>query len=313
MGVVRKSDYQSSRFDPTGEVDLENPAAVGTAIKSILDALYGDGYDSALLTREIDAVVRAYRGDYPGLLRCDTLYHDLRHALETGLTTARLIEAQAGPLPAGSAGRIDGSRALLAVLLALFHDIGLLRRDTEAKSKGAVFTPVHEERGVEFMRRHLAQTSLAALGGKAELIMLTKLIFKPPDTWSAPDRNLANIVAAADLISQLADCCYLEKCWSFLFMEFATFGVADTPESTYPDRPTLMIKTHEFYSTLVVPRLEQDLFSVHRLMDAYYSGDDPYQKSIQRNLSYLEAVLSLQDFTRLRRRPRPYIGDPQTV
>jgi hypothetical protein len=310
MGCVRKLDHQLSRFDPTGEVDLENPAAVETAIRSILDRLYVEHYDSALLKQGIEILVLAYRGRYPGFLRCDTLYHDLRHALETGLTMARLVDAHAKSLPAGSADNIDGRHALLGVLLALFHDVGLLRRDTEAQSWGAVFTPIHEERGVEFMRRHLEGTSLASLSGKAELIMPTKLSFKIPDTWSAQDRMLAGMVASADLLSQMADCCYLEKCWHFLFLEFTAFGRAGTPDSAYPDRETLMIKTYEFYSELVLPRLEREFCGIYRLMDAYYSGSDPYQKSIQRNLGYLEAILTLQDFSRLRRHPRPYIGAP---
>jgi hypothetical protein len=309
---MRKAAYQLARFDPTGEVNLENPVDVEMAILSILDRLYGDDYDPALLKQAIDVLVRSFQGRYPGILRCDTLYHDLRHALETGLTTARLIEAHAKSRPPGSADSIDGRHAVLGVLLALFHDFGLMRRETEAQSSGAAFTPVHEERGVEFMQHHLSGTSLASLSGQAELIMATKLIFEIPDSWSALNRTLANMVASADMISQLADCCYLEKCWSFLFLEFSAFGLAGTPDSAYPDRETLMIGTYQFYSELVVPRLEQDLCGVYRLMDAYYSGDDPYQKSIQRNLSYLDAVLSLQDFTRLRRRPRPYIGDPST-
>lgn len=280
------------------------------AIKSILDRLYGERYDSALLKQEIEVLVQAYRGRYPGILRCDTLYHDLRHALETGLTMARLVDAHAKSLPSGSVDNIDGRHALLGVLLALFHDFGLLRRDTEAQSWGAVFTPIHEERGVEFMRRHLSGTSLASLAEKAELIMPTKLIFNMPDTWSPPDRKLASMVASADLLSQLADCCYLEKCWNFLFLEFTAFGLAGTPDSAYPDRETLMIKTYGFYSNLVLPRLEQEFSGVYRLMDAYYSGSDPYRHSIQRNLAYLDAILTLQDFSRLRRRPQPYIGEP---
>jgi hypothetical protein len=307
---VRKLDYQLSRFDPTGEVDLENPVAVEMAITSILHRLYGDSYDSALLKQGIESLVQAYRGHYPGILRCDTLYHDLRHALETGLTTARLIDAHATSLPSGSVDNIDVGQALLGVLLALFHDVGLLRRETEAQSWGAVFTPIHEERGVEFMRRHLSETTLASLAEKAVLIMPTKLIFKIPGAWSPADRRLASMVASADLLSQLADCCYLEKCWNFLFLEFTAFGVAGTPDSTYPDRETLMIKTYEFYSKLVLPRLEQEFCGVYRLMDAYYSDSDPYQQSIQRNLGYLDAILTLQDFSRLRRRPRPYVGEP---
>jgi hypothetical protein len=307
---VRKLDHQLSRFDPTGEVDLENPVAVEMATKSILDRLYGESYDSALLTQGIEVLVQAYRGRYPGLLRCDTLYHDLRHALETGLTMARLLDAHAKSLTSGSVNNIDGRHALLGVLLALFHDVGLLRRETEAQLWGAVFTPIHEERGVEFMRRHLSETTLASLAENAELIMPTKLIFKIPDTWSPLDHKLASMVASADLLSQLADCCYLEKCWNFLFLEFSAFGLAGTPDSTYPDRETLMVKTSSFYYKVVLPRLEEEFRGVHHLMDAYYSGSNPYQESIQRNLGFLEDILSSHDFSRLRRRPRPFVGAP---
>lgn len=307
---MRKRDYQLSRFDPTGEVDLENPVAVESAVKSILDRLYGESYDSALLSEGVEVLVQVYRGRYPGLLRCDTLYHDLRHALETGLTMARLLDAHAKSRTSDGVENIDGRHALLGVLLALFHDVGLLRRETEAKSWGAVFTPIHEERGVEFMRRHLSETTLAPLAGKAECIMPTKLMFKIPDTWSPLDRKLASMLASADLLSQLADCCYLEKCWNFLFLEFSAFGLAGTPDSAYPDRETLMAKTTGFYSKLVLTRLEQELCGVHRLMDSYYAGINPYQEAIQRNFGYLADILSSRDFSRLRRRPRPFVGGP---
>jgi hypothetical protein len=307
---MRKRDYQLSRFDPTGEVDLESPVAVAMATKSILDRLYGESYDSALLRQAIEILVRVYRGRYPGLLRCDTLYHDLRHALETGLTMARLLDAHAKSLTSGGVEKIDGRHALLGVLLALFHDVGLLRRETEAQSAGAMFTPIHEERGVDFMRRYLSKTSLAPLAEKAECIMPTKLVYSIPDTWPSLDRKLASMVASADLLSQLADCCYLEKCWNFLFLEFSACGLAGTPESTYPDRETLMAKTTTFYSNLVLTRLNHEFRGVHRLMDSYYSGVNPYQEAIQLNLDYLADILATRDFSRLRRRPRPYVGGP---
>ena len=310
---MTKRDYRSSRFDPTGEVDLENPVAVESAIKSILDRRYGDGYDSALLKQGIEALVQIYRGRYPGLLRCDTFYHDLRHALETGLTMARLLDAHACSPSSSGVDRIDGWHALLGVLLALFHDVGLLRRETEAQSWGAMFTPVHEERGVEFLRRHLSETTLAPLAGKAKVIMPTKLNFKMPDNWSPLDRKLASMVASADVLSQLADRCYLEKCWNFLFLEFSAFGLAGTPDSEYPDRETLMAKTSGFYSKRVLARLEEEFCGVYRLLDSYYSGSNPYEGAIQRNFGYLAKILSSRDFSRLRRRPRPFLGDPLTL
>ncbi|MEJ1958427.1 MAG: hypothetical protein WDM70_02340 [Nitrosomonadales bacterium] len=88
-------------MDPTGEVCVADPAMVEKAIKGILVPLYGNKFDLKLFSTAINDLVKAYRGDYPGLLRCDTLYHDLRHALETGLTTARLLDGYAKSLTLG--------------------------------------------------------------------------------------------------------------------------------------------------------------------------------------------------------------------
>jgi HD superfamily phosphodiesterase len=296
-------------MDPSGEVDLEDLEAVKAAICSTLDRVYGLDYDAALLREAVDALGDAYRGEAFGFLRSDTPYHDLRHVLETGLTMARLIEAQASVKAPAAAGGLDSGMALLGVLLALFHDIGLLRRADEAHLAGATLTPIHEERGVEFLQNYLARTELAALAEKSELIMPTKLTYSIPVGWSAQDRLLASLVASADLISQMADRCYLEKCWHFLFNEFCTFGVAGTPDSPYPDRETLMIKSPRFFADVVTPRLDQEFGGVRRLLDTYYSGADPYQKCIQANVGYLENLLSVNDFSRLRRRPTPFVGD----
>ena len=300
---------QLSQRDPTGEVDLENPPAVLAAIKAILDGLYGDAYRYELIAQAVDDVVAAFRGAYPGLLRCDTLYHDLRHALETGLTMARLLDGHAQSLPPDSAEKIDGEHAVLGLLLAFFHDIGLLRRVGEDHLWGAVLTPIHEERGVEFMRPYLAPTALAPLADKAELIMATKLVFRIPATWPAPDRLLASLVATADLMSQLADRCYLEKCRDFLFLEFSAIGLAGAENTPYPDRETLLAKTPGFHSGLIRQRLDEEFSGVHKLLGTHFKGANPYEAAIQRNLSYLAAALAEQDLTRLRRRPRTFVDE----
>ena len=209
------------------------------------------------------------------------------------------------------AGPADGDHALLAVLLALFHDVGMLRRDDEDHLWGAVLTPIHEERGVEFMRDYLAQTALEPLAGKAELIMATKLVFAMPAAWPAPDRRLASLVASADLLSQIADRCYLEKCRDFLFLEFSAIGLAGTAGTPYPDRETLLAKTPNFYSGLILQRLDGEFAGLHRLMWRHFDGSNPYEAAIQRNLDYLNEILVAQDFTRLRRRPQPFIDKQQ--
>lgn len=299
-----------AQYDPTGSVNLESPRAVEAAIRAILDGLPGCCPDPGLLTRAIDDLISAYRGSYPGLLRCDTLYHDLRHALETGLTMARLLDGEArmgGAAGTDSEPRIDRSYALLGIILALYHDIGLLRRTAEAEIWGASLTPVHEERGVEFLRDYLAGTSLAGLADKAELIMPTKLIYKIPADWPALHRKLGSMIATADLLSQMSDRYYIEKCRDFLFLEFSAIGLAGTADTPYPDRETLLQKTPGFYTGFIAKRLDEDFGNVRRFINRHFDGGSPYDDAIERNLAYLGNILATQDFAQLRRHPKVFV------
>lgn len=308
---VRQTERRSN-FDPTGGVDLEDLNAVERAVRAILDRRYAGRYDAALLRKAMDDVVRAYRGEYPGLLRCDALYHDLRHSLETALTTARLIDGYAAHHAQDDcAADIDADHALLAILLALFHDIGLLRRDAEADLWGPSLTPIHEERGVEFMYAYLPGTTLAPLIGESKLIMATKLVFMFPESWTAEERRLAGMVATADLVSQLSDRCYLEKCRDFLFLEFSAFGLAGKPDSPYPDSRTLLEKTPAFIEGYLHKRMDVDFQGVRRYLRAHMTGADPWEEAIQRNLGYLKTLLENKDLDRLRRNPTRYIGEQQ--
>jgi len=304
MDATNRRGDQPKRWDPTGEVDLEDPCAIEKAIRAIFDRLYGDAYDALLLANAIQDIVAAYRGSYPGLLRCDTLYHDLRHALETGLTTARLLDGHA---KAADVEPIDAPHALLCVLLALFHDIGLLRRETEAHVWGPALIPTHEERGVEFMQRYLSWTSLAPLAHQSRLILATKLAYKMTDAWTPFERRLAGMVATADLLSQCSDRCYLEKCRDFLFVEFTAVGLAGAADSLYPDPETLLAKTPGFFAGIFRQRLDEEFGGVYRLLDLHTGQGNPWQESIQRSLEFLEVILPTRDLSRLRRQPQTFV------
>ncbi len=294
-------------FDPTLTVDLQNPRAVLAAVDAILRKRFGSGYGLPLLEQAILDLARAFRGEYPGLLRCDTYYHDLRHALDSGLAMARLLDGQAATTRPEAPERIDAEHALLGVLLALYHDIGLLRRGDEAHLQGAQLTPVHEARGVEFMRDYLGRTSLAHLAEKAELIMVTRLIWHMPPEISSLDRAISCLLGTADIMSQLADRCYLEKCRDFLYIEFSAIGLAGSPDLTYPDPETLLKNTPNFYTDLLSRRIHDEYADADRYMGIHFGGECPYQASIKRNIGFLEGLLANEDLSRLRRLPQRVI------
>ena len=296
-------------FDPTRTVDLKDPGAVLTAIDTLMQRRFGLGYGRPLLEQALGDLVQAFRGEYPGLLRCDTHYHDLRHALDSGLAMARLLDGQAAYTRPEMPEHIDGEHALLGLLLALFHDIGLLRRSDEAHMQGAQLTPIHEARGVEFMRDYLGRTALAHLADKAELIMVTRLVWHMPADIPPLERAISCLLGTADIMSQLADRCYLEKCRDFLFVEFSAIGLAGSPGLPYPDPETLLKNTPGFYTGLLRERIHSEYADADRYMKIHFGGECPYEASIKRNFSFLEELLASEQFSRLQRLPQRVI-DP---
>ena len=271
-------------LDVTQTVDLQSPQAVLAAIDALLHGCYGADYGRPLLERAMSDLVAAFCGDYPGLLRCDTHYHDLRHAMDSGLAMARLIRGLCVSLPVEDSKYLDREHALLGVLLALYHDIGLLRRAEEAQMQGAQLTPVHEARGVVFMRDYLGRTVLSQLAHKSELIMVTRLLSHLPAQMCVRDRTLASLLGTADIYAQLADRAYLEKCRDFLFAEFTTFGLAGTPDSAYPTARVLLEKTPAFYTGLLRPRIDTEYDGAARYLSVNPDGRCPYAEAIARNL-----------------------------
>jgi len=292
--------------DPTQTVDLQSPQAVLQAIDGILRRRYGPDYGFPVLEQAVADLTRAFRGDYPGLLRCDTHYHDLRHALDAGLAMARLIDGHCQSVAVDDAERLDAEHALLGLLLTLYHDIGLLRRPDEADLEGASLTPIHERRGVHFMETYLRQTPLAHRAKQSELIMITRLDYKMRPEWQGPNRTIARLMGAADLMSQLSDRCYLEKCRDFLFIEFSAIGLTG-PGNPYPDQQTLLRKTPAFYTGLLRRRLHDEYDDSDRYMAAHFGGECPYTTAIERNFGYLQGLLDSEDFGQLRRTPQRVI------
>lgn len=301
------------QFDVVG-TPVDSPSEVCARVFSVLDARWTGQVDEAFLIRVFGDVTDAFFGEYPGLLACDMTYHDLRHTLECALVMARLLDgymrSRTGDDPASPP--ITADEATFGICLALFHDIGLLRHPDEAQLAGPQLMPIHEERGVEFSRRYLAGTPLAHLAEQSEIILITKF-GRPGQVLFAPQpglqRVLAEALGTADLLSQMSDRCYLEKCRDFLFNEFVEAGMDrvsnDHGEVTvlYPDSHELLRRTPGFVREFVSRRLEAELGSAHEWLAAYFDGENPYVLAVEKNIEFLIKILDSNDIEALKRRP----------
>ena len=294
--------------DVSNHVNVEDPLHVGASVIGLFSARY-PGVDLTALSHAFADTHALFSGAYPGYLQCDTLYHDLRHTLDVSLAMARLVEGH--DRIHGESERLGARRAMLGVIIALLHDAGYLRRSSEQEvGNGAVFTKVHVSRSSEFLARYLPTIGFDAEAGlAARLVHFTgyELELDEIDVTDPKDRLLGYMIGTADLIAQMSDRSYLEKCRDFLYKEFVWGGIAsekllDGREVVnYRSAEDLIRKTPDYYQHVARKRIDHKLGSVDRYAAAHFDGTDPYQSAIAHTMVFLRHILDNDDLTRLRR------------
>jgi len=307
--MIDRMHGRASQHDVTNSIDVEQPATVCEEVRRILSARYPE-YSFDRLPRIFGDVADLFQGRWAGYRACDTPYHDLRHTLDVTLALARLIDGHDGTHT--DAEQLGPERALLGIVTALFHDSGYIveERDT-AHRYGAEYTLIHVSRSADLLSRYLPRIGLAAHIEVASEIVHYTGYERPFDTIKLRDRRdqlLGFILGTADLIAQMSDRAYLEKCRDFLFEEFVHAGIAHEalPDGRIRinyDSPTdLLFKTREFFQQVALPRLDQSFEGVYRFAGAHFAGSNHYIDEIALNCAYLSEVIDTRDVGLLRRR-----------
>jgi hypothetical protein len=297
-------------YDVTRNVRTTDPVAVMREVERIFLGLYSES-STQVLDQAFADVTRLFSGEYQGFHACDTAYHDIQHTLDVTLAMARLID---GYERARTKGMESFSAELfqLGVITALCHDIGYLReeQDTQAQN-GAEYTLTHVSRGAKFLRNYLPKLGLGRLGDVAASLIHFTGYEIPVSKIPVPDakfRVLGNLLGSADIIAQMSDRCYLEKCRDRLYPEFLAAGIArkrDTDgreQVVYASGDDLVLKTPGFYRG-ANKRLEDDLAGSHKLAEYHFGGQNLYLDELAKNIRFAQEVSDEGDTSALRRVP----------
>jgi hypothetical protein len=308
-------------LDTTRSVSVSEPLETAAAIDDILAGCFGaDAFDRELVRASFALAGDLFAGEHPGYLACDMPYHDLRHSLDTALTMARLIDGyQRQPNAAREA--LSPEYGVLGVVLALLHDSGFIRTTSEHALCGPQLMADHESRGVDLARTYLAATSLREHADLAPLVLATQHSARFGQLFDGRDATivaLGRMLGSADLLSQIADHSYLERCYYHLYPEFVLSGydrvrAAGQERVIYRDAFDLLCKTPSFYRDVVTKRLGEDFGGIAACMSIHFVGSDPYADAIRANLERCAIIAADGDTRQLGPEPTTTTRHPAAI
>jgi len=296
---VLRNDYDITTSIPTTQA-----SAVGNEVVRLYHQSYPQA-SSAPLERAFAEVELMYMGRNPDYEPCDTEYHDIQHVLDVTLAMARLMHGYEKSRER-DAETLGPSLFVAGALGALFHDFGYLRRHGDHRHKyGAEYTITHVSRSAAFLRQYMRK-----LGFADDLARLAATLqhFTGYERKAASirvgrglPRLVGQMLGTADIIAQMSDRCYLEKCRDRLYPEFV-LGALGAPKKArklpaFASGDELVARTPAFYET-ATRRLNDDLGGSYVYAERYFEGENPYLDGMKKNVSH-----AAQPAPVLRRRP----------
>jgi hypothetical protein len=220
--------YRRSDYDVTNTVQVSSVAAVRRAVEELYTQTW-PGVSTERLAAAFADFERLFNwasfpvtsAATPSTTTCST--RSTTRSRWRGCsraTSARMLPDQ----------RLGAERGLLGIVVALFHDAGYIRQtDDTVHRNGAEFTRTHVGRSARFLARYLPTIGMAEWVPVATLIVHFtgyEMRFDQIRLDDPRDRKVGHLLGTADMMAQMADRCYLEKCRDRLYPEFVLGGVA---------------------------------------------------------------------------------------
>jgi hypothetical protein len=303
--TLRRNDY-----DVSNSIRTTDAAAVAAEVVRLFKGLYRIAAPE--LERAFTDAQALYQGGHPEYNACDTEYHDLQHVLDVTLAMARLMDGYERSRGEAEAP-LGRDLFIVGALAALFHDFGYLRRRLDRRHRyGAEYTLTHVSRGAAFLRVYLRELGLPQLAGVAGTLVHYTGYERPTETIRVSDtvlRRLGQMLGTADIIAQMSDRCYLEKCRDRLYPEFVLGSLAGRKlagKRTLPQFASgdeLVQRTPAFYAG-ATRRLDLQLARAYDYAEHHFGGNNLYLSEMRKNIEHAQRVAQLPSIGEgLRRQP----------
>ncbi len=287
-----------NQFDVTETIRVSDPDSVRGEVKRILSERF-PGQQLEIVDTAFNHFIECYSGRHSDYHAVETRYHDIQHVMDVTLATVRLMDGYESKERSHPLGF---DKTLLGFIVALFHDAGYLRYSDDYEARhGAEHTPVHVSRSGLFLDRFLRENGMTQWSEIAlTLVQFTGIEQKIEDLGFEDDSWLivGYMIGTADLIAQMSDREYAQKCQAHLYEEFSIAGMTEkkasdgSVEVIYANGQDLLKKTPAFIQDAVENRLSKSFHKVFEYAAVYFGGRNLYMEGIERNRSEILKLIS---------------------
>jgi hypothetical protein len=253
------------------------------------------GRPSPRLSELLDDVTRLYQGGWESHEACETGYHNLGHAIDVTLLTARMI-AGWNRLLDETHPRLNEDLFLAALASAMFHDAGYIKEKGDTQGLGGKYSFSHEDRSMAMAAKYLTthgwpERSLTLVPN----IISTTRFHRPLELEglfeTREEEVVGRMMATADLVAQMADVNYMQRIndlYAELQEAYRFEGIENLEQrgfKIFSSAGEMVSGTVDFYENYVLPRL-QKLGRMDQYLVAFFGGGrNPYLENIMANLS----------------------------
>ncbi len=308
----RRSDY-----DVSNTIKVTSSLAVRDAVCDIFRDCY-PAKDDSLICHAFETFKNLFEGHQKGYHACDTYYHDKQHTLDMTLAFARLFHGH--EKQSSKKHQLNDIYMSIGVITALFHDAGYIRKRNDHRHfNGAEYTRIHVSRSATFLRDYLLKNNLGQYADTASTMVHYTGYEVPLDKIRLKDirfHMIGYMIGTADLIAQMADRCYLEKCRDRLYPEFQLGGMTEIinkngdREVIFSSAEELLIRTPDFYQHDVLRRLSHYFKNVFHYAQLHFDGANLYMQAVQKNIRHIEKLINNNQLNSLCRIPPENLACP---
>jgi HD-GYP domain-containing protein (c-di-GMP phosphodiesterase class II) len=268
-------------------LDTENPQQVLEEAKTIILMMF-PRFSFDCLEKAFKDIVLLFHGEYPGYRGYSGEYYSLRRTFDVFLAMTRIMHG----IYIGEKS-INETQINLGLICALMHDICSLRYRTDGDDGASdPYAYVGRMRGIEFMDTYIAGSGFPQEEFRHydKIIMGTNFAIKISDISfdSQSTKRLSKMLAAAALMSRMADRSYLEESL-FPYQEYGQ------TEIMRPEASIELLKEIISFYQLSKRRLYTELGGIHRYARLHFKifwnvDRNLYTEAVQKNIVYLTSL-----------------------